>query len=218
LHKPGAIHVAAERVASFEQASTHIRCFQWLIFPSLLQSPEYTRSFYLKIAQFPKADIKGGVEDKNLRTRWLENQKHLYTAIVSECVFWVRFCNLGTMLEQIGYLRQLLTKPNIRLFVLPFNAVLSRPPFNGFYIYDDFCVRVPCLTSDLQVYRKDDIERYFEVFEQAKTCSIPADHFLGKAERILRETDGNVSMTTPALFPLASRDAGLSDYQRGPLK
>jgi hypothetical protein len=79
------------------------------------------------------------------------------------------------MLAQIGRLRELATRENISLSLVPDDALWALPPQHGFILLDDRLVVVDLYNTGLTTRGRLDVEMYqqiFDLFERTATKDI----------------------------------------------
>ncbi len=157
-----------EAIAEIENESEHVRNFENVFVPGLLQTPDYARSRLAEGLEDIGAadDIDEAVAARMQRQQVLYRSGKRFHFVITEAVLRYRLCLPEVLAGQLDRLVALSTLTTIRFGVIPFERQLPVAPVQGFYIYDERVVQVEHLTAELKLTQPSEIATYIRVFGQ----------------------------------------------------
>lgn len=157
-----------QRVALPLDASVSlIRAFETGVVPGLLQTPQYARDLYARLAAFlgHASDVEDAVRARIRRQEVLYEPGRRFRFLVTEAALLTRVCPPAVLRAQLDRLAVITELDTVDLAVLGLDTPLPHPVWHGFWIYDDGLVLVETPTAELSLRDADDIETYRRLFE-----------------------------------------------------
>jgi len=159
-----------------EGRAQHVRDFQPLVLPGLLQTGEYTRRVLngyntLTYGEDSKGwpDTAAAVALRAQRQQRLYDTARRFEFVIMEAVLYNRFAAgaewPGFMVGQLQRIKAASKLPNVSVRILPLNTVLQYPPISGFTIMDESTV-VSETTAGTVDRDRGRVSLYIRVFEQ----------------------------------------------------
>lgn len=152
---------------ALESAASLIRAYETDAVPGLLQTPQYARHLFARLAEFRKlaTDVEEGVRARMHRQEVLYQPGKHFRFLVGEAALHHRVCPPAVLRGQLDRLVVLADLDTVELAVVPLDAALPNSPWHGFWIFDDTLVLVETLTAELSLRDVEDIETYSRFFE-----------------------------------------------------
>ncbi len=162
-----------------ESAASEIRIYEVSLIPGLLQTEEYARAVIsAEKINSPRADIERHVAVRMERQRLARSSPPSVWAVLDEAALRRQVGGPEVMREQLEYLRELGSLPNVNLQVIPFvggaHPAMGRP----FVILvfgetiDPDVVYLDDLTSALWVENVDEVDRYNVFFNHLRASAV----------------------------------------------
>jgi transcriptional regulator with XRE-family HTH domain len=174
-----------------EEAARSIRTYESQFVPGLLQTERYAAAL-MGLADFPADEVERRVELRRDRQRRFRDGSLALWAVVDEAVLRRRVGAPDVMREQLAYLLEASTRPNLTLQVMPFGSPGHGAP-GGFSIVRFESAEVPDmvyvehLTSALYIDKQAEVDSYLLAMERLTIASAG----LGQsAEIITRAMEG----------------------------
>ncbi|MFD0361364.1 helix-turn-helix domain-containing protein [Nocardia sp. GCM10030253] len=156
-----------------ESAASMLTSFQELV-PGLFQTPSYAEALIRAVyPDDPAAEITRRVEMKMHRQKLITRKGHPATVdvVLDESVLHRMVGSPKTMADQLRYLADLGTRPNVTIRVLPYSAGVPLGDLTGPFTIVDFdadskgkqepsVVYVENYTGDIYLERPDSVDRY----------------------------------------------------------
>lgn len=143
-HKLRKGHAALqEEFAALVRGGSHIRNFEVVSVPGLLQTPDYARYRMLEAVRLHGAAAEGvdaTVVARMRRQEVLYDQSKEFEFVITEAAFRLLPCPVPVMLAQLDRLVTASTLGNVTLGVIPFDVELAVMPMLGFLAVDDLTV------------------------------------------------------------------------------
>lgn len=139
LRTVGQAGIQAERKA-LDQSSLHIRTFQTLNYPGLLQTVDFARAVMTKVVarmNRPESDIEEAVTGRLARQQVLYDQSKRFEFLLWEPILSFPPHGFDVALGQLDRIGMLAQMANIRIGVLPADRPLASAPLHSFSLYDD---------------------------------------------------------------------------------
>ncbi len=163
LYEQGGVEGAQQAVAVREAASKTLVLFQPVMFPALVQTPEYARQVIQVPDGFPgrvaEDDLARGVAARIRRQAIMHEPGRAISVLVGEAALWTQATTTDVHEQQLGHVAHLaesLTEATVG--VVPFR----RMPFvatSGFVLYDD-TVQVEALSGDNEIADPVGVQEY----------------------------------------------------------
>jgi transcriptional regulator with XRE-family HTH domain len=173
LEKPGLldrgelrVHPDLEKWIDFEQDAAHIRNYEPLLIPGLLQTFEYARAVIEAFGPpLPEQEIEARVAARIARQALLRKRDRPQLEVVlHEAALHQRVGGPKAMREQLGFLIESAHRPSVTLRVISGQAV-AHPGMDGPFVIMDY-IEMPSLVhlenkvASLYLEEKADIEAY----------------------------------------------------------
>jgi len=179
---------------SYEASSLRLRQFQSQVVPGLLQTEPYMRNLMKALGDTP-ALIELGVQVRMERQRRLFHDggpEMFYVLDESLLRRWVGGAEV--LRGQLNHLRDVATRPNVHIQVLPFSLGGHRGMFGSFTIFEfpleekDFAVRVEHSGPDVLIQdNPEQISFYLEAFFELEEIALPKGDLDAVIDRALAE-------------------------------
>jgi hypothetical protein len=176
-------------VARREQESEHIRIFQPIVIPGLLQIPPYAKRVMELSNVTNQPDIRKAIEARLARQAILYEPGRKFEFLITESALLSRFCAAETMIRQLDWLSSLLQVKQLTIGLISNTAALPNIPQNSFFLYDDDFVVIETYSGAITVSDKRDIENFGHIFGQMNSAAIfgsQAEEFLDRCKKFLR--------------------------------
>jgi transcriptional regulator with XRE-family HTH domain len=164
-----------------EAAAIQISDYEPGVFPALLQTPAFTRAVHEGALPRLSPDVIGQrIESRRLRQEVLNREEppHL-KAVIDEAVLHRPVGGPAVMREQLQVVAEAADLPYVDVRILPFKAG-AHPALNSTFVILEFVAPVPGvvyvdgLVGQIYLERKQDFDRYKEVFERLWELSLSA--------------------------------------------
>jgi transcriptional regulator with XRE-family HTH domain len=179
---------------SYEASSLRLRQYQAQVLPGLLQTEQYARNL-MKVFDDNDAHIELGVRIRMERQQRLfhdDGPEMFY--ILDEAVIrrWVG--GPQVLRGQLNHLREVASRPNVHIQVLPFSAGGHRGMFGSFTLFEfpleeqDFAVRVEHSGPDVLIQdNAEQISFYLETFFDLEEIALPKGDLDTVIDKVLSE-------------------------------
>ncbi len=162
-----------------EARASRIRNVETVIVSGLLQTPDYARSMLSRWGSMADKEIEAAVAERAERQTVLDDDAKMFEFVMLESALWSFAGPVGQHLRQLDHLVRTMSRPNVRIGVVPVTAVVP-PLLTSFWLFDDRYVSAETIASEVVSISQESIERYAGVFDQ---LSRVAD--AGEAETII---------------------------------
>lgn len=171
LHRLG-LAGKQQEIAELERRAKHIRTFQPVMVPGLLQIAEYAR----RVAEmaYEPGDIGRAVAARLERQSILYDQTKQFDFLITEGALRWRPGPAALMRPQLDRLISVASLPNVRLTVVPLGEaqIPFLHPFVVWELDDETIVSVETYSAELWVQEAADVARYLEVWERASQGAV----------------------------------------------
>ncbi|MFF4926034.1 helix-turn-helix domain-containing protein [Kitasatospora sp. NPDC001261] len=161
-HKPVQDTLTAEH-----DRSTVMRAWQNSTIVGLLQTPDYARhvfSAFVDLHRSPR-DVEEAVRARVQRQESLYRPGRKYHIVMWESALRGLICPPAVMAAQLDRLSGVIGLDTVSLGIVPFEASLTLPPANGFWIHDDRLVIVEDWHAELWLDQPDNVALYRRVWD-----------------------------------------------------
>lgn len=150
-----------------ESSATLIRAFETDIVPGLLQTPQYARHLFRRLAAFRgvATDVEEAVQIRMQRQQLLYEPGRQFRFVVTETALLSRVCPPAVLRGQLDRLLVLADLNTIDLAVLGLDTPLPHPTWHGFWIDDETLVLLETPTAELSLRDADDLGIYQRLFD-----------------------------------------------------
>jgi transcriptional regulator with XRE-family HTH domain len=170
---------AAQReFGELESATSHLRDFESVYIPGLLQTAEYARHRLTEGITYDDAynDLSPSVAARMQRQEVLYRADKKFQIVITEACLRYRLCPKRVMLGQLDRLVSASTMSNLRLGIIPFEAEYIVAPNHGFAVFDNEIARVETFSAELYLTEPSEVELYLRVFaDLAKVAKYDAE-------------------------------------------
>ncbi|MFE6050844.1 helix-turn-helix domain-containing protein [Kitasatospora sp. NPDC056446] len=149
------------------ERSTVMRAWENSVIVGMLQTADYARhvfSAYVDLHQSPR-DIDEAVRARIQRQEILYQPGKRYRFIIWESALLARMCPPAVMAAQLDRLSGVIGLDTVSLGIVPFEASLTLPPANSFWIYDERLVIVEDWHAELWLDQPENVALYLRVWE-----------------------------------------------------
>lgn len=153
--------------ASPAERSTVMRAWENSLVVGMLQTADYARhvfNAYVDLHQSPR-DIDEAVRARIQRQELLYRPGKHYHFIMWESALRALMCPPTVMAAQLDRLSGVIGLDTVSLGIVPFEASLTLPPANGFWIYDERLVIVEDWHAELWLDQPENVALYRRVWE-----------------------------------------------------
>lgn len=169
-----------QALAQDEARATQIAVFQVGVVPGLLQTTEYARAILGDYATVLSGHEPGGdnlpassaVTVRIQRQEVLDDPAKHFDFVLAESVLSTVVGSAAEMLAQLQRIRVVAGQQNVRVSVLPWDAVLAFPPLHGFHVFDDRAVLVDLMSTAVYSRGTEDIRVYRAVFDHYRERAV----------------------------------------------
>ncbi|WP_416874675.1 helix-turn-helix domain-containing protein [Kitasatospora sp. SC0581] len=161
-HKPVQDTLTAEH-----DRSTVMRAWQNSTIVGMLQTPDYARhvfSAFVDLHRSPR-DVEEAVRARVQRQESLYRPGRKYHIVMWESALRGLICPPAVMAAQLDRLSGVIGLDTVSLGIVPFEASLTLPPANGFWIHDDRLVVVEDWHAELWLDQPDNVALYRRVWD-----------------------------------------------------
>lgn len=170
-----------ERVRGIEKVSAAIRDFQPVIFPGLLQTPDYARGVIGALGDISGAALDRSVAERMARAEILGSGREI-TVVVAEGALWWQGVSAKVMTDQLEHAAAvMLAWPQVRFGVIPWTKPATVFPTHGFSVYDRRVVMVGLWAGTTITSDERDVEDYLQLFTELESLAV----FGAKAREVL---------------------------------
>jgi len=164
------VSMIAGQVGRYLQAARLVQSFSSAAIPELLRTQGYA-------AEAGVQSAAGALDPVPL----LADADRSFAFVVTEAALrtWPGAADMG---EQLGQVVVVAERPNVRLGVVPLDAVVPRVPMHGFTVLDDRAVWLETFTSELTLTHASDVAAYAECFAAFEGAAV-----FGQRARVLVE-------------------------------
>jgi transcriptional regulator with XRE-family HTH domain len=169
-----------QALAQDEARATQIWVFQVGVVPGLLQTTEYARAILGDYATVLSGHDPGqdslpassAVTVRIQRQEVLDDSAKHFDFVLAESVLSTVVGSAAEMLAQLQRIRVVAGQDNVRLAVLPWDAVLSFPPLHGFHVFDDRAVLIDLMSTAVYSRGTEDVRVYRAVFDHYRERAV----------------------------------------------
>lgn len=168
------VHARQISLIELDEEVTETRVFESSVVPGLLQTPEYARYRFERMAALHRLPA---AVDEAVRLR-IQRQTILYAPgkkfhfVLTEAALRYGVAPQEIILGQLEKLLVMTTLRNVRLGIIPFEALLEEVPWHGFWIHGDKIVLVETFAAELRLIQPTELELYSRVFEQVAAVAV----------------------------------------------
>ena len=194
-HKLREGHAALqEEFDAIVRGASHIRNFEVVSVPGLLQTPDYARYRALEAVRLHGAASDGvdaTVAARMRRQEVLYDQSKVFEFVVTEAAFRLLPCPAPAMLAQLDRLMTASTLTNVTLGIIPFDTELAVMPMLGFLAVDDLTVLETFTSAD--TLGGEESAKYRQIFKELMAEAVTGEDArrqIAAAATDLREGSG----------------------------
>lgn len=162
-----------QTMAEWEKSARHVRVFEPAVIPGLLQTSGYARAVFQALQRALPKNADGTGEPALLAavSALIRQQEVLadvaksFSFVLAEAVLSNSSFPPVEMLAQLHHLRDVATRPNVNVRVVPGDAPAGVPLIHGFTLIDDSLLVVELFNTALVSRSRRDAETYRHVFK-----------------------------------------------------
>lgn len=166
------LHRLQQTIAAIEQNAALIRCFQSVVVPGLLQTPEYARAVMSLPRIAGDSDPSDAVAMRARRQEVLYEPGRRFEFVITEAALRSMICPPPVMFTQIAHLAARSGLRNVEVAVLPWTARMREVASNAFVVFDDRLVTVETFHGEIQTRDPRDIALHAELFTSFHELSL----------------------------------------------
>lgn len=149
-----------------EEGAADVRTMQTALVPGMLQTADYARAVFGKLALLRgHRDVEAAVQERLRRQELLYQPSRTFRFLVTEAALRARLCPPAIHRAQFDRLLVLAGLESVELAVLPWTAELPRATTHSFDLFDDRLVLVETNNAELAIRDSDDIALYRRLFD-----------------------------------------------------
>lgn len=173
IHRDGMRRVHEKTVPLYER-TTHFRIYASNVLPGVLQTPQYATGLLRSITAFQGTpdDVADAVRARLARSRVLYEGNHRFALLVEEAVLHYRVCDGPELAAQLRHLREVMTRQNVSLGIIPFRARRTVWPLEAFYAFDDSQVAVETLSAEVNITAPSEVHTYLRAFAELSRIAV----------------------------------------------
>ncbi|MGW3952963.1 helix-turn-helix domain-containing protein [Streptomyces sp. NPDC004752] len=173
IHRDGMRRVHEKTVPLYER-TTHFRVYASNLVPGMLQTADYATGLLRSITEFQGTpdDVADAVQARLNRSRVVHEGTHLFALLLEEAVLYYRVCDDTAMADQLRYLLDVMSRPNVSLGIIPFTARRTVWALEAFYAFDNAQVAVETLTAEVNITAPGEIRMYLKAFAELSRIAV----------------------------------------------
>jgi len=148
--------------AALEREASVVTDVQPTVIPGLLQTPDYAREIFARVALGGDEDLGTAVSERIERQRILTSPGRRFNVIILEAALHARYGTDQLMRGQLRHVQLVASWDNIDVAVVPFTAILPAVVQHGFTIFDDRLVSADTASGMLRVHSGDEVADYVQ--------------------------------------------------------
>lgn len=166
--------VRQEASVTEESSSETVRAFEPSIIPGMFQTAEYARYVLTNSTslQGTALDIEDGVRARLKRQAVLYEPGRKFRFVIWEAAFYVLYCPVNVMIEQLDRLNGLIGLDTVELGILPFGVALKVVPKHGFWIFDERLVIAETVNAEMWLEDSADVALYAKVWDEFNGAAV----------------------------------------------
>lgn len=171
------VHARQRELVDLEAEMARLRVFESSIIAGLLQTAEYARAIFERIAALHRvpSQVDEAVRLRMQRQDVLHAKGKSFHIVLAEAALRYDLVPREIMLGQLDKLLLATALRNVQLGVIPFGVPLGQIPWHGFWIYDNRLVLVETYAAELRLTQPGEIELYSRVFDQMAKAAVYGD-------------------------------------------
>ncbi|MGW2543861.1 helix-turn-helix domain-containing protein [Kitasatospora sp. NPDC001574] len=172
------------------ERSTVMRAWEGSMIVGMLQTADYARhvfNAYVDLHRSPR-DVEEAVRARVRRQETLYRPGKQYRIVMWEAALRARLCPPAVMAAQLDRLSGVIGLDTVTLGIVPFEAQLTLPPANGFWIYDERLVIVEDWHAELWLDQAENVALYARAWETMAGAAVfgpDAHRVLARCRRAL---------------------------------
>ncbi|MFI9381860.1 helix-turn-helix domain-containing protein [Kutzneria sp. NPDC052558] len=174
-----------EHAASIESAATHIRAFEIMVVPGLVQTAEYAAHVFATNAAFHQspADVDESVRARMERQQVLYDRSKTIELVMTEAALLYPVCPPEVMAAQVDRLLAVLGLPSMTLGIIPLGVRLPVVPMSAFWILDGE-VLIELVDTELTRTEPGDVALYVKMADAMRAVAVTGDEARGLLLRV----------------------------------
>jgi Predicted transcriptional regulator len=161
-----------ERIKRIENGSIHLRTFQPLLIPGLLQTPAYQRAVFASGGDMTPDAQAAEVAARTERQTIVGDGQHQVTVVVPEAALRWQLGGPEVMVEQLRHLIDRSRLPGVRVGVIPWRSAVDLAPTHGFDLFDERAVLVGIETAATFLTNPVDVAVFVKQFGQLEALAV----------------------------------------------
>ncbi|OIJ92227.1 transcriptional regulator [Streptomyces sp. MUSC 14] len=190
IHRDGMRRVH-EKTLPLYQRTTHFRVYASNVVPGMLQTAAYATGLLRSITTFQATpdDVADAVQARLHRSRVVHKGNHQFALLLEEAVLYYQVCDAPAMAEQLRYLLDVMSRPNVSLGIIPFTARRTVWPLEAFYAFDNAQVAVETLTAEVNITAPGEIRTYLKAFAELSAIAVHGPDVRRRIVRAMESLD-----------------------------
>lgn len=187
ITRSGLYQAQQVRASVYERTRRFRSYSSWLV-PGMIQTPAYVESVLQAVRHREGLvdDVDKAVAARLERQRLLSDGRRVFAFIIEESVLRSGVGGPDVMRDQLRYLAELGSLPNVSLGVIPALPDRERWPVEGFWLYDNAQVNVELVSSYLTITQPSEVALYSDTFARLADLAV---HGSGARELIRAAVD-----------------------------
>ncbi|MFD5466026.1 helix-turn-helix domain-containing protein [Kitasatospora sp. NPDC127059] len=154
--------------------STVMRAWENAMVVGMLQTADYARHIfnaYVDLHRSPR-DVEDAVRARIHRQEILYQPGKEFHVVMAEAALRAMICPPTVMAAQLDRLSGVIGLDTVSLGIVPFEASVSLPPANGFWIFDERLVIVEDWHAELWLDQPENVALYLRVWDTLESAAV----------------------------------------------
>ncbi|WP_053203984.1 helix-turn-helix domain-containing protein [Jiangella muralis] len=190
ITRSGLYQAQQVRASVYERTRRFRSYSSWLV-PGMIQTPTYVESVLRAVRHREGLidDVDKAVAARLERQRLLTDGRRVFAFIIEESVLRAGVGGPDVMRDQLHYLGEVGSLPNVSLGIIPALDDRERWPVEGFWLYDNAQVNVELVSSYLTITQPSEVSLYADTFAQLAELAV----YGGDARTLIRAAADSLS-------------------------
>jgi transcriptional regulator with XRE-family HTH domain len=171
--RPGLARSVARSVPLYRRTQL-FRVYESHVIPGLLQTPAYAAAMFRYWVDFMNLpdDVDQAVATRQARQRVLHTAGRRFVFVLEEQALRTHVGDPAVMVEQLGYLVDVMSLPSVSIGVIPAMATRHTLAQGSFWMFDRAIVRSEGITAGLEITQPREIDLFARTFELLRASAV----------------------------------------------
>lgn len=177
-----------EQIRRLEAATSEILTFQPAMIPGLLQTSDYVRRVFERVAfERGARNVEEAVQARIERQKILLDDAKRFGFVVTEAALRWAYCSAEVMAAQMAHMASLSRLDNVDLVVIPLMAPVPIIVENPFVLFNRQLVYVETYANELLLRDSQDVAHYVDAYETLRKCGFTGGRARSLLAKVARE-------------------------------